>query len=604
MNYEAKKIIRTIFQYALIIVAIIWLVKLFTDHYTPPVIDRTKWTGRDGFVALAYEGIAYFDNEHVVSRAELAEQLSALFNAGYQTITNADLVRFYTENAPLPEKALYLIFKGGRRDNFIFGTPELCKYAYHATLFVPSKVFGERGNFFLQDDDLAVVRAHGLWEIGGENNLLADDPLEKIAGKNLPRLFDAATAPTAKNLSEHAPLAFIHEDNAHNHAEASLAQLSYWQVPAGFSGADLLATLANDPENGAINLGRGAWIIERGKMDFAAASMRLSTDEQDDALALLRGSRTLRDVEIRGMIDHAMTSKHTLFLRYRDAQQFVAIDFNRQKITVRARMIGEKIITLAEKLSLPFGNRADNTPRHLIITLRGDKLLITVNDAELLLVTLPPEITTGMLAWWTEKNLAVNDDGVAEIKQPQISGLREKWARLAFNKNALQKTLYLAPKINLPQSNTALVVALPNAPTANFANEILSPAFAAFANGVAIFAELPRDDFTLEKLTTALRDLPENFRQQFWHGVVFCPDEKNAVDYFAEHSPLIAAINSAKKNNLQVGLRLSLQQIVKLAHAKQKVAADYFLVDEAIPETIKPLLFNRYNRKIFLLLTP
>ena len=116
-----RKFFRYFFQYALLAVFGYFIYETAFKRDTPPVHDRAAWTQRDGFVALSYGGITIDDHvTSLVSKNLLREQLQRLRQAGYQTVTTADIVAFYEQNKPLPEKALYLMFEGGRKDSVLY----------------------------------------------------------------------------------------------------------------------------------------------------------------------------------------------------------------------------------------------------------------------------------------------------------------------------------------------------------------------------------------------------------------------------------------------------------------------------------------------------
>lgn len=114
-----KKVIRSIIQavivilLATILIRAIFLINKFEEE-TIPLINE------DGFVALSYFGVSRGESPKYVSKGNLDKQLSLLEKQGYQTISQQDIIDFYEQGKPLPEKALYLSFEDGRTDSSIF----------------------------------------------------------------------------------------------------------------------------------------------------------------------------------------------------------------------------------------------------------------------------------------------------------------------------------------------------------------------------------------------------------------------------------------------------------------------------------------------------
>ena len=75
-------------------------------------------------------------NDMMVTPERLSEQLKALKDAGYETVTADDLIAFVEEGAPLPEKAVVLTFDDGYASNIEYAVPALEKYGQRAMFFV------------------------------------------------------------------------------------------------------------------------------------------------------------------------------------------------------------------------------------------------------------------------------------------------------------------------------------------------------------------------------------------------------------------------------------------------------------------------------------
>ena len=79
--------------------------------------DNSIVSGNDnGFIALSYIGVDREGTETLISTQKLDEQLGALNDLGYVTISQQDIINYYNEGKKLPDKALFLMFEDGRND--------------------------------------------------------------------------------------------------------------------------------------------------------------------------------------------------------------------------------------------------------------------------------------------------------------------------------------------------------------------------------------------------------------------------------------------------------------------------------------------------------
>lgn len=68
--------------------------------------------------------------------AQMEEQIAALAQAGYTSVTLADLRAYVEQGAELPEKPIVITFDDGYLSNMTYGLPILEKYGMNATIFV------------------------------------------------------------------------------------------------------------------------------------------------------------------------------------------------------------------------------------------------------------------------------------------------------------------------------------------------------------------------------------------------------------------------------------------------------------------------------------
>ncbi len=153
-----------LFQWCVVIAGVAALVHaLWTDRPLPEH-HPDSWESRRGFHALSFEGVATGDPRYI-STEKLAECLLALQQAGWRCITDEDALRFLRENAPLPEKALLLLFEGGRRDHLIRATPLLHEAGFIGHLAMPTSLAREWGNHYLKSIDIQRMARLPHWRI-------------------------------------------------------------------------------------------------------------------------------------------------------------------------------------------------------------------------------------------------------------------------------------------------------------------------------------------------------------------------------------------------------------------------------------------------------
>ena len=153
-------------QTAILILVVILLLNALVDikKYDEP--DKAQWANQNGFIALSYFGVDRNGTPKRISKKELDKQLNALYGQGYQTISQQDVIDFYTKGKALPEKALFLSFEDGRNDSSIFAHPSLKKYNYKATFLSYANKMGNSDRKFLQPKDMLEMAKGGYWELG------------------------------------------------------------------------------------------------------------------------------------------------------------------------------------------------------------------------------------------------------------------------------------------------------------------------------------------------------------------------------------------------------------------------------------------------------
>jgi len=209
-----RKAIRSVLQFIVIIIVGYLIVNALLSLKSYNESDKSTWNNYDDFIAVSYFGVARSTTGDHVSKKELGAQLKALADHGYVTISQQDLIDFYTKKAPLPNKALFLGFEDGRNDSALFSTKLLEKYNFKATMLTYANKMGSDQGKFLQPKELLSMTKKGFWELGTNGYRLT---YINILDKNK-QYFEQLTQEEFSNKSKayhytHYLMDFIRDDN-------------------------------------------------------------------------------------------------------------------------------------------------------------------------------------------------------------------------------------------------------------------------------------------------------------------------------------------------------------------------------------------------------
>ncbi|WP_334073060.1 MULTISPECIES: polysaccharide deacetylase family protein [Paenibacillus] len=164
---NTKKLVKTLIQSVILVLLGVVLFHAVFDVETYQEPDRAKWQQQGGFIALSYFGVGRSGTSKLVDKSDLDEQLRVLHDLGYQTISQQDIMNFYTKGKPLPDKALFLSFEDGRNDSSLFARPMLEKYNFKATFFSYADKLGDnKERKFVQPEEMKKMEKTGFWEMG------------------------------------------------------------------------------------------------------------------------------------------------------------------------------------------------------------------------------------------------------------------------------------------------------------------------------------------------------------------------------------------------------------------------------------------------------
>lgn len=167
---DVVKLVRSIIEFLVVLFLVFLIIRamfVFTEYKPYDKTDKSIVSGNDhGFVVLSYLGVDREGTSSLISTDNLDEQLKAMSELGYVTITQQDIVDYYKEGKPLPDKALYLMFEDGRNDTSVFAQSIMEKYNYKASIYSYAEKFLENDSKFLTAEDLLKLEESGFWELG------------------------------------------------------------------------------------------------------------------------------------------------------------------------------------------------------------------------------------------------------------------------------------------------------------------------------------------------------------------------------------------------------------------------------------------------------
>lgn len=167
---DQKKLVRTLIESIILLLVVLLVITTLINvkKYIPyDKNDTSVVSGEDnGFIVVSYFGVDRQGTNTLISTNQLEEQLEALYNLGYVTITQEDVLDYYKNGTALPDKAMLLLFEDGRRDTAMFANKILEKFNFKATILSYADKFEEKDAKFLSVNDLKDLVNSGFWELG------------------------------------------------------------------------------------------------------------------------------------------------------------------------------------------------------------------------------------------------------------------------------------------------------------------------------------------------------------------------------------------------------------------------------------------------------
>ncbi|MBR5800368.1 MAG: glycoside hydrolase [Lachnospiraceae bacterium] len=164
------KVVRTIAEFIIVVIMLFIIIRaLFWEPDYVPYDEKSITKGEDGgFIALSYFGVEKYESDSttLIDEKRLEEHLKALYESGYVTISQQDVLDYYEGKKTLPEKSLFLMFEDGRRDTAIFAEKIMEKYNFCATMGTYARNIILTDSKFLSGDDVIALEEHSFWELG------------------------------------------------------------------------------------------------------------------------------------------------------------------------------------------------------------------------------------------------------------------------------------------------------------------------------------------------------------------------------------------------------------------------------------------------------
>lgn len=130
--------------------------------YQPQTTPGVKQNAKN-IKVLVYHGIVEkADGENVVWD-DFRNEMFALKEAGYETVSLDDLLSYLKGQKTLPEKSFLLTFDDGRKDSYYPVDPVLKVLNYKAVMFIISSTINEKSDFHLSERELKEMNASGRW---------------------------------------------------------------------------------------------------------------------------------------------------------------------------------------------------------------------------------------------------------------------------------------------------------------------------------------------------------------------------------------------------------------------------------------------------------
>lgn len=407
-----------------------------------PDHDAANWNSWKGFFVISYQGVSKKESPEHVSAKQLEKHCDALKKAGYNTITPKDAAEFLAGKAPLPPKAILILFEGGRKDSFVYATPLLRKNRFFGVMCVPTKLTSLTGTFYLNQGDLKKITSDPSWILcsmghraietipidqngtkghfltnlmwtgrGSEDNAgfservtkdyeEASSILEKASGSAVAAYLypfsdtgmkgGAQSLPARINfdsLKKFHKIAFTRADNPFNARDNSPYDLNRIRVPVQWDASRLISELEKYTPREKELLGplNPEEYIATGDVKISPLGIALGKD----SLAWVRGTDDWKNVDITARVSFEKDATAVLYGRYSGQDSYVRLSINSKGLRLQEYM-GARMQTLVY-----LDTAIDISRDHIVrLRIRGNRAWATL-DGKIAAGPVPLTMATG-----------------------------------------------------------------------------------------------------------------------------------------------------------------------------------------------------------------
>ena len=643
LSKDTWKAVRSCVQWVILAAICVFVVQLFIERGSPPHFDRESWTQRDGFTAISYGSLTRDDKPGLNSRGQFAQHVAAMEKAGYQWITTEDIIKFYRDGEPLPEKALYLMMEGGRKDSVIFGQEIMARYGVHATLFTTTGTLKSWNNFFVTKSNVAALAKSPFWNVGSQGlglqaineNMpdvtpgyfltdflrdptglpaetedqmrarLADyyknsfEPLAKImpeppqAFVMMPaNSFNAAMPFAVKeaNLTlaeQYFKLAFTREGTAFNSAVDDPFGLTRVQIKPEWTEERLLEVLSlKTTVRKRFSLAEGdtadSWLAFRTRVEVAGQDVVLEPQSGLSDPVVLRGSNLWDNASLSVGFGQKENVARYIYLRYATPSSFLRVTLQGARLLVHERVPGQGLYTVMDEI-IP-----TQPPWRFDILLKGNRLKVALGGKALGPGFMPvsPSVRQGAVALGTD----------------DVEGYEGHFSSLEIDRLPSLWRMEQASAAAQVSSGNADVTAciVPLAAEGADAERVSRQVLRARAGGSMTIAALAPGNLVLDDRALLIAPFSVEQSRKLWDGIMVQPLAQNSW------SDVVATLKAIAAAGYRPVVRLSRDTAAALVASGLTLPAEHYLLDfrrDDIPLSLWTPLAPRHNRNNFLYAT-
>ena len=643
LSKDTWKAVRSCVQWVILAAICVFVVQLFIERGSPPHFDRESWTQRDGFTAISYGSLTRDDKPGLNSRGQFAQHVAAMEKAGYQWITTEDIIKFYRDGEPLPEKALYLMMEGGRKDSVIFGQEIMARYGVHATLFTTTGTLKSWNNFFVTKSNVAALAKSPFWNVGSQGfglqaineNMpdvtpgyfltdflrdptglpaetedqmrarLADyyknsfEPLAKImpeppqAFVMMPANSFNAAMPFAvreANLTlaeQYFKLAFTREGTAFNSAVDDPFALTRVQIKPEWTEERLLEVLSlKTTVRKRFSLADGdtadSWLAFRTRVEVAGQDVVLEPQSGLSDPVVLRGSNLWDNASLSVGFGQKENVARYIYLRYATPSSFLRVTLQGARLLVHERVPGQGLYTVMDEI-IP-----TQPPWRFDILLKGNRLKVALGGKALGPGFMPvsPSVRQGAVALGTD----------------DVEGYEGHFSSLEIDRLPSLWRMEQASAAAQVSSGSADVTAcvVPLAAEGADAERVSRQVLRARAGGSMTIAALAPGNLVLDDRALLIAPFSVEQSRKLWDGIMVQPLAQNSW------SDVVATLKAIAAAGYRPVVRLSRDTAAALVASGLTLPAEHYLLDfrrDDIPLSLWTPLAHRHNRNNFLYAT-